>query len=80
MTQAQALEVKSILLEIRDSIPATHVDRIFHYYKTYIDPNANKPCTCSPRYWNDFLIALKNKVEATLNSYETTENTFSHTE
>jgi hypothetical protein len=75
MTQEQALEVKSILLQIRDSIPATHVDRIFHYYKMYIDPNASKPCTCSPRYWNEFLIALKNKVEETLNSYEqTTQN------
>ena len=72
MTQEQALEVKSILLQIRDSIPATHVDRIFHYYKSYIDPNAIKPCTCSPRYWNEFLIALKNKVEETLNSYEQT--------
>jgi hypothetical protein len=72
MTLEQALEVKSILLDIRDSIPATHVDRIFHYYKTYIDPNANKPCTCSPRYWNDFLVALKNKVETTLTSYEQT--------
>ena len=75
MTREQALEVKSILLDIRDSIPATHVDRIFHYYKSYIDPNASKPCTCSPRYWNEFLIALKNKVEETLNSYEqTTQN------
>lgn len=75
MTQEQALEVKSILLQIRDSIPATHVDRIFHYYKSYIDPNATKPCTCSPGYWNDFLMALKNKVEETLNSYEqTTQN------
>ena len=72
MTQEQALEVKSILLQIRDSIPATHVDRIFHYYKSYIDPNAAKPCTCSPRYWNEFLIALKNKVEETLTSYEQT--------
>jgi hypothetical protein len=72
MTREQALEVKSILLDIRDSIPATHVDRIFHYYKSYIDPNASKPCTCSPRYWNEFLIALKNKVEETLNSYEQT--------
>ena len=72
MTQEQALEVKSILLQIRDSIPATHVDRIFHYYKTYIDPNANKPCTCNPGYWNDFLMALKNKVEETLTSYEQT--------
>ena len=80
MTQEQALEVKSILLQIRDSIPATHVDRIFHYYKSYIDPNATKPCTCSPRYWNEFLMALKNKVEETLSSYEETNNTFQHTE
>ena len=72
MTLEQAQEVKSILLQIRDSIPATHVDRIFHYYKSYIDPNAIKPCTCTPRYWNEFLIALKNKVEETLNSYEQT--------
>lgn len=80
MTQEQALEVKSILLQIRDSIPATHVDRIFHYYKSYIDPNASKPCTCSPRYWNEFLMALKNKVEETLSSYEATNDTFQHTE
>jgi hypothetical protein len=74
MTQQQALEVKSVLLEIRDSIPATYVDRIFHYYKSYIDPNAGKPCTCQPRYWNEFLMALKDKVETTLNSYEATNN------
>jgi hypothetical protein len=75
MTLSQAQEVKSILLDIRDTIPATHVDRIFHYYKSYIDPNATKPCTCTPRYWNDMLVALKNKVEETLASYEqTTQN------
>jgi hypothetical protein len=77
MTQEQALEVKEILMQIRDSIPATHVDRIYHYYKTYIDPNAGKPCTCTPRYWNDFLIELKNKVEQTLintNYYEQATN------
>jgi hypothetical protein len=68
MTQEQALEVKEILMQCQGTIPATHVDRVFHYYKTYIDPNAGKPCTCSPRYWNDFLIALKDKVETTLNA------------
>ena len=56
MTQEQALEVKDILLQIKDHIPATHVDRIFHYYKTYIDSNAHKPCTCTPKYWNEMLI------------------------
>jgi len=78
MTQSQAQEVKSVLLEIRDTIPASHVDRIFHYYKSYIDPNASKPCTCTPRYWNDMLVALKNKVEATLASYEAISNTSEH--
>jgi hypothetical protein len=68
MTQEQALEVKEILMQCQGTIPATHVDRVFHYYKTYIDPNASKPCTCTPRYWNDFLIVLKDKVETTLNA------------
>jgi hypothetical protein len=68
MTQEQALEVKEILMQCQGTIPATHVDRIYHYYKTYIDPNAGKPCTCNPRYWNDFLVALKDKVETTLNA------------
>jgi hypothetical protein len=66
MTQAQAQEVKDILLQIRDSIPATHVDRIYHYYITYINPGMGKPCTCSPKVWNDMLIQLRNKVEETL--------------
>jgi hypothetical protein len=73
MNKEQAQEVKDLLITIHDSIPATHVDRIFHYYKSYIDPNAGKPCTCSPKDWNRMLIELRNKVEATLASYENTE-------
>ena len=73
MTFEEAKDVKSILVTIHDHIPATHVDRIFHYYKSYIDPNAGKPCTCSPKDWNRMLIELRNKVEATLASYENTE-------
>lgn len=73
MNKEEALDVKSILVTIHDHIPATHVDRIFHYYKSYIDPNAGKPCTCSPKDWNRMLIELRNKVEATLASYERTE-------
>ena len=73
MTLEQAQEVKDILKTITDNIPSTHVDRIFHYYKSYIDPNAGKPCTCSPKDWNRMLIELRNKVEATLASYENTE-------
>jgi hypothetical protein len=73
MNKEQAQEVKDLLITIHDSIPATHVDRIFQYYKSYIDPNAGKPCTCSPKDWNRMLIELRNKVEATLASYENTE-------
>ena len=68
MTHTEALEVKEILMACNGSIPATHVDRVYHYYKTFINPNVGgKPCTCSPRYWNEYLIALKDKVEQTLN-------------
>ena len=74
MTKEQALEVKSVLLEIRDSIPATYVDRIFYYYRSYIDPSYAKPCTCQPKYWNAMLIALKDKVEETLASYDISED------
>ena len=70
MTHEQALEVKQILLQIAGSIPANLVDPIFNYYKTYINSGAAKPCTCSPKYWNQMLEELKNKVEATLASYE----------
>ena len=73
MTLEQAQEVKDILKTIHDHIPSTHVDRIFHYYKSYVNPDANKPCTCSPKDWNRMLIELKDKVEVTLTSYENTE-------
>lgn len=70
MTHTQALEVKELLMRITDHIPANLVDPIFNYYTTYIAPGAGKPCTCNPRYWNDMLNELKNKVEVTLASYE----------
>lgn len=70
MTHTQALEVKELLMKITDHIPANLVDPIFNYYTTYIAPGAGKPCTCNPRYWNDMLNELKNKVEVTLASYE----------
>lgn len=73
MTHEQALEVKQVLLQIHSSIPANLVDPIFNYYTTYIAPGAGKPCTCNPKYWNDMLIQLKEKVEVTLASYERTE-------
>jgi len=74
MNKDQALEVKSVLMDIRGSIPATHVDRIYHYYKTFIDPSYGKPCTCQPKYWNAMLVSLRDRVEETL-SYEQVQTT-----
>jgi len=68
MTHAQALEVKELLLKITDHIPSNLVDPIFNYYTTYIAPGAGKPCTWQPKYWNDMLIQLKNKVESILSN------------
>jgi hypothetical protein len=70
MTHTQALEIKQVLLQIRDSIPANLVDPIFNYYSTYVSPGAVRPCTCQPKYWNQMLGELKDKVEVTLESYE----------
>jgi hypothetical protein len=70
MTHAQALEVKELLLKITDHIPANLVDPIFNYYTTYVAPGAGRPCTCQPKYWNDMLTQLRDKVEVTLTSYE----------
>ena len=70
MTLKEALEVKEITDQCIQVIPATHVDRIFYYYQTYIDPNQkHKPCSCSPTYWSQFLNALKEKVASTINSH-----------
>ena len=70
MTQEQALEVKQVLLQIGGSIPPNLVDPIFNYYRTYVDASMGKPCTCQPKYWNQMLEGLRDKVEATLASYE----------
>jgi hypothetical protein len=67
MTHEQALEVKQVLLQIGGSIPANLVDPIFNYYRTYVDASMGKPCTCQPKYWNQMLIGLREKVEQTLN-------------
>jgi hypothetical protein len=68
MTIQQALEVKEILLQIKGSIPATHVDRIYHYYVTYVNPSMVKPCTCQPKYWNQMLEGLRDKVESVISN------------
>jgi hypothetical protein len=73
MTHEQALEVKQVLLQIGGSIPANLVDPIFNYYKTYVDAGAGKPCTCQPKYWNEMLIGLRDKVEQTLNQVTSNE-------
>ena len=66
MTIEQAKDIKNVLITIKDHIPSTHVDRIFHYYKSHISLKATKPCTCSPKYWNEMLIKLRDKVESVL--------------
>jgi hypothetical protein len=73
MTHEQALEVKQVLLQIGGSIPSNLVDPIFNYYKTYVDANMGKPCTCQPKYWNQMLIGLREKVEQTLNQVTSNE-------
>ena len=67
MTVDKATEIKEILLQIKDSIPATYVDRIFHYYQQEINPSAGKPCTCTPKHWQVIIDELKAEVEKTLN-------------
>jgi hypothetical protein len=70
MTLKEAYEVKEITDACISTIPATHVDRIFYYYQTYIDPTTkNKPCTCTGKYWTGFLHALKDKVTDVINSH-----------
>ena len=70
MTLKEAYEVKEITDQCVSTIPGHLVDRIFHYYQTYIDPNQkHKPCSCSPTYWSQFLHALKEKVATTMNSH-----------
>jgi hypothetical protein len=70
MTHEQALEVKEILLQIKDTIPSNYIDRIHHYYQQFINPSEGKPCTCSPKNWQRFVFELRDKVEETLKSYE----------
>jgi len=67
MTVDKALEIKEILLQIKDSIPATYVDRIFHYYQSEVNPSAGKPCTCTPKRWQIIINELRDEVEKTLN-------------
>ena len=67
MTLEQAQSVKELLMKCQGTIPADLVNPIFNEYKTYVNPNASMPCTCSPKGWNEILAQLKDKVETTLN-------------
>lgn len=66
MTLEQAQSVKILLMKCQGTIPSDLVNPIFNEYKTYVDPNASMPCTCSPKGWNEILAQLKNKVETIL--------------
>ena len=76
MTVQQAQQVKDTLIQIRGSIPAHLVDVIYNDYKTYVDPNYIKPCTCQPKYWNQMLMGLKDKVESVLNQVTNEEKNY----
>ena len=77
MNKDQAQEVKDILMQITDHIPSHLTDRIYTYYTTYIKPGHPRPCTCTPRYWQDMLNELRDKVELVINepNAETTSTT-----
>lgn len=75
MTKEEALEIKKITDQCIGTIPGGLVDRIWHYYCTYIDPKQNRqarPCTCSGRYWTGYLFSLKDKVADVLRESEDT--------
>ena len=77
MNKDQAQEVKDILMQITDHIPNHLTDRIHIYYTMYIKPGHPKPCKCTPRYWQDMLNELRDKVELVINepNAETTSTT-----
>jgi len=75
MTREQALEVKEIVDQCVGTIPGHLVDRVWHYYCTYIDPKQNRqarPCTCSGKFWTGYLFSLKDKVTDVLRETEET--------
>jgi hypothetical protein len=75
MTRQEALEVKEIVDQCNGTIPGPLVDRIWHYYCTYIDPKQNRqarPCTCSGKFWTGYLFSLKDKVTDVLRESEET--------
>lgn len=68
MTVEQAQEVKGLLMQIRDNIPASLVNPIWDAYSKYVSPGESKPCTCKPANWQRIVDMLKQKVESTLNA------------
>jgi hypothetical protein len=78
MTREEALEIKAITDQCLTTIPSQYVDFIYVMYTRHIDPEQAKrarPCTCTGRYWTDYLFRLKDKVTDTLREIEETVNT-----
>jgi hypothetical protein len=75
LTLEKAREIKSILDQIRDSIPSTLVDYVYVHWKMYLAPNAGKPCSCNPKPWIGMLEGLRNLVNDFL-----ANNTFTESE
>lgn len=75
MTKQEALEIKAITDQCVTTIPSQYVDFIYVMYTRHIDPEQAKrarPCTCTGRYWTDFLFRLKDKVTDVLAESENT--------
>ena len=69
MTKEEALEIKKITDQCLTTIPSQYVDFIYVMYTRHIDPaqaTRARPCTCTGRYWTDYLFRLKDKVQDVL--------------
>jgi len=75
MTRDEALEIKKITDQCIGTIPGQYVDFIWEHYIRHIEPTKNRqgrPCTCSGKYWTQYLFSLKDKVTDTLRESEDT--------
>jgi hypothetical protein len=75
MTREEALKIKEITDQCIGTIPGNYVDFIWEHYIRHIEPERSRqsrPCTCSGKYWTQFLFSLKDKVTDTLRESEET--------
>lgn len=73
MTKQEALEIKQITDQCVHTIPGQYVDFIWEMYIRHIEPTRSRqsrPCTCTGKYWTEFLFRLKDRVTDTLKETE----------